>query len=237
MTKRLLQLCRLIPSEGKGFADVGTDHGFVPVWLANHGYSGRIYAFDIAKAPLNKAISLAREQMVDDRICFSVSDGLDACPPGLVDCIMIAGLGGDAICRILDRAEWIMDGGYTLILQPMTHAEVVRYWLIHNGFRITTEVLVSEDRHIYQIFTAESGDCGTVSDAEYCSGIIHAEHAGEDIRVLYSDLIQRIEQKLVGMCRADQMDDSTFRFYAGIMQGLQKLIANQDTTATKAEQN
>ena len=235
MTKRLLQLCRLIPPNGNGFADVGTDHGFVPVWLANHGYSGRIYSFDIAEAPLNKAISLASEHMVDDRICFSVSDGLDACPPGLVDCIMIAGLGGDAICRILDRAEWILDRGYTLILQPMTHAEVVRYWLIHNGFRITTEALVSEDRHIYQIFTARAGNCGAVSDAEYCTGIIHADHIGEDISILYSDLMHRIEQKLVGMRRADQMDSSTFRFYAGIMQELEKLSAGSFTTAAEQD--
>ena len=65
MTKRLLQLCQLIPLGGKGFADVGTDHGFVPVWLANHGYSGKIYAFDISEAPLKKAVSLAKEQKVD----------------------------------------------------------------------------------------------------------------------------------------------------------------------------
>ena len=235
MTKRLLQLCRLIPLGGKGFADVGTDHGFVPVWLANHGYSGKIYAFDIAEAPLKKAVSLAKEQKVDHRICFSVCDGLDACPPELVDCIMIAGLGGDTICRILDRAEWIMDGGYSLILQPMTHAEVVRYWLIHNGFRITTEALVLEDRHIYQIFTAVAGNCGTVSDAEYCAGIIHTVHAGEDIRVLYDDLIQKTEKKLTGMRRADQTDNSTFRFYDGIMRELEMLRGNPDLNTAEQD--
>ena len=233
MTKRLSLLFQMIPPDGKGIADVGTDHGLIPVRLARNGYPGRIFASDIAEAPLNKAVALAREYDVENQISFSVCDGLDACPPEMVDCILIAGLGGDAICRILDRAEWIMDGRVTLILQPMTHAEVVRYWLIHNGFRITREAVVTEDHHVYQVFMAAEGESGKVSDAEYCAGIVDTERTGESAILLYDDLIRKTRHKLDGMSRAGQSDCSTFRFYSGILQELEKMCG--DPVAVTAE--
>ncbi len=64
MTRRLLQLCRMVPSGGIGFADIGTDHGYIPVWLAKNGYTGNIYAFDIAEAPLGRAIAFAQAEML-----------------------------------------------------------------------------------------------------------------------------------------------------------------------------
>ena len=233
MTKRLLLLCQMIPMDGIGFADVGTDHGYIPVWLALNGYNGNIYASDISEDPLRKAISLAKENRLEERISFSLCDGMDACPPEKLDCILIAGMGGDTICRILDRAEWILDGGYTLILQPMTHAEVVRYWLIHNGFRITREAVVSEDHHVYQIFSAATGKSGKVSDAEYCAGITDADRMGENVQLVYQDLIPRFRQKLNGLREAGQADSCTFRFYSGIVQELKERIEKADTDSAE----
>ena len=233
MTKRLLLLCRMIPMDGIGFADVGTDHGFIPVWLARNGYTGKIYASDIAEDPLRKAIALAKEYHLEEKICFSLCDGLDACPPEKVDCILIAGMGGDAICRILDRAEWILNGGYTLVFQPMTHAEVVRYWLIHNGFRITREAVIKEDHHVYQAFSAAAGKSGKVSDAEYCAGITDSDHIGENIQLVYDDLIPKTRRKLKGLSDAGLADSCTFRFYSGILQELER--RSERPSADRAE--
>lgn len=61
-----------------------------------------------------------------------------------MDTIVIAGMGGDMICRILDEAEWCMSGKYKLILQPMTKQDILRYWLVNNGFEICRE-LIAED--------------------------------------------------------------------------------------------
>ena len=97
--------------------------------------------------------------------------GLDACPPDAVDTIVIAGMGGDTICGILDRAEWCMDSRYRLILQPMSKAEILRYWLCNNGFRIVEEAPVEENGTIYQILCAAF--CGVndmLSDAEMYIG-------------------------------------------------------------------
>ena len=125
MNKRLDLLYEMIPSDGLGVIDVGTDHGQIPIRLANSGYSGNIFATDIAEGPLNAARSAAHAAGVENKIRFLLCDGLDLCPPEDVSDILIAGMGGDTICGILDRAEWIFSGQYRLILQPMTRPEVL----------------------------------------------------------------------------------------------------------------
>ena len=104
MNKRLELIYSMI-SDGRGLIDVGTDHGYLPAALAVNGYSGRLFASDINAMPLEKARETARRCAMVDRITFLLSDGLDACPPEEIDTIVMAGMGGELICTILDRAE------------------------------------------------------------------------------------------------------------------------------------
>lgn len=169
MNKRLEEIYQqIIP--GLGVIDVGTDHGYLPARLAQDGYAGRIFAADIKSGPLDAARRTARKAGVDDRIEFLLCDGLDGCPHDAVDTIVIAGMGGDTICGILDRAEWCMTPDYRLILQPMTKAEVLRYWLINNGYVITVEKLVKESGALYQVIVAEFSQNSRLSDAELFTG-------------------------------------------------------------------
>ena len=143
MNQRLNAIAALVP-DGIGLIDVGTDHGYLPVYLAQHDYSGRLIASDLREGPLDSARRHAGLAGLEDRIVFQCCDGLDQCAPDAVDTIVIAGMGGDTICGILDRAEWCMDSRYLLVLQPMTKAEVLRYWLVYNEFAITQEILVED---------------------------------------------------------------------------------------------
>lgn len=169
MKKRLECILKKIP-EGPGMVDVGTDHGYLPVALAQRGYRGKLFASDIGEGPLATARLHAAESGVSDRISFLCCDGLALCPPEDVNCIVIAGMGGDTICGILDRAEFCMDPRYTLILQPMTRAEVLRYWLVYNEFAIVDEDLVEDGGILYSVFTARFGGKTTLNDAELYTG-------------------------------------------------------------------
>ena len=169
MNNRLKAIAGLV-KDGKGLIDVGTDHGYLPVYLAQNGYTGALLASDINPGPLDAARRTAREAAEEERIRFLLCDGLDGCPPERIDTIVIAGMGGDLICRILDRAEWCLDDAYTLLLQPMTKAEVLRYWLVNNGFRLEEELLVRDGGRIYQIIRARYSQNMTMSDAELFSG-------------------------------------------------------------------
>lgn len=169
MNKRMHSIAKYMEA-GRGVIDVGTDHGYFPVWMATHGYKGNIIASDINAAPLKRAMDTAREAGVLNKIQFQLCDGLDNCDPESVDTIVIAGMGGELICRILDRAEWCMDRHYKLILQPMTKSEVLRYWLVNNEFEICTEDLILEGGTIYQMIVARFGGVTRLNDAELFIG-------------------------------------------------------------------
>ena len=169
MNKRL-QAIEALVRPGRGLIDVGTDHGYLPVSLARHGYPGALFASDLREGPLNAARRSAREAGLSERITFQLCDGLELCDPDAVDTIVIAGMGGDTVCGILDRAEWCLDPRYRLILQPMTRAEVLRYWLTNNGFVIEEERLVEDAGEIYALLSARFGGEMRLSDAELYTG-------------------------------------------------------------------
>lgn len=169
MKKRLECIFNKIP-DGVGMIDVGTDHGYLPVALAKRGYPGQLFASDIGEGPLATARQHAEDAGVADRIRFLCCDGLALCPPDAVDCIVVAGMGGDAICGILDRAEFCMDPRYNLILQPMTRAEVLRYWLVYNEFEIVAEDLVEDGGILYSVLVARFGGHTELNEAELFTG-------------------------------------------------------------------
>lgn len=201
MNKRLEAIYALI-GEGKGLVDVGTDHGYIPTALAQSGYAGNIIASDIKPGPLQAARRSATSAGVEDKIHFILCDGLDGCDPSAIDTILIAGMGGDTICGILDRAEWCMTPDYTLILQPVTKAEVVRYWLAYNGYEFLDEVLVRDGGIIYQIIRARIKENTPLSLAELYTG----EFALARKNVLFGEyldgLISRFETGIKGLERA-----------------------------------
>ena len=170
MMNRRLELIANMVSDGRGLIDVGTDHAYLPAALAERGYTGRLIASDINAAPLENARKTAREAIMEARIEFLLCDGLVLCPPEAVDTIVVAGMGGEAICGILDRADWCMDASYTLLLQPMTKAEVLRYWLVNNGFVLCEEKLVRDGAFIYQVIKARYERNMRLRDAELFSG-------------------------------------------------------------------
>ena len=185
--------------DGVGMIDVGTDHGTIPVQLAVRGYPGRIFASDIHAGPLEAAKRTAARAGVSERISFLLCDGLALCPPDAVDTIVIAGMGGDMIVKILDEAEWCMQPRYHLILQPMTRAEVLRYWLVHNEFEILTESVAQEGSSLYQILTARFGGKTCLRDAElYCGKRALAENDTLWLRTLEAQE-QRLKKALAGM--------------------------------------
>lgn len=201
MNKRLEAIYALI-GEGKGLVDVGTDHGYIPTALAQSGYAGNIIASDIKPGPLQAARRSATSAGVEDKIHFILCDGLDGCDPSAIDTILIAGMGGDTICGLLDRAEWCMTPDYTLILQPVTKAEVVRYWLAYNGYEFLDEVLVRDGGIIYQIIRSRIKENTPLSLAELYTGEFALARKNALFVEFLDTLISRFETGIKGLERA-----------------------------------
>ena len=167
---RLQLLASLVP-EGSRLADVGTDHGYVPVYLLQRGLIEGAIASDIGAEPLQHAKNTAAEYGVEG-IDFRLCPGLDAVAPKECDTILIAGMGGETIITILENAPWTKRGDHLLLLQPMTKVEMLRKWLTDNGYTFTGERLVFDKDHLYPIMLVRGGTQKKLSLAQQYGGVM-----------------------------------------------------------------
>lgn len=206
LSPRLLSVAQLVP-QGAQFADIGTDHAYLPVWLILRGQIEQAIAADLREGPLNRARQTAERFDVAEHISFRLCDGLSAIKPEEVDTIAIAGMGGETIAEILAAASWAGAGERRLLLQPMTaHAEL-RAWLSGHGFRVEREILTCEGKTIYSTFLAVPGREDPLSPAEIWAG---RQRTGEEapLRGQYLDkLLRRAERALEGLRRSVRPDD------------------------------
>lgn len=169
-----LELIASFVAEGRGVADIGTDHAILPIILRRRGYNGYIVAGDINEGPLKKAERGLLEAEIDD-VELKLCNGLDGIDGSRVDTIVVAGMGGDTITGILDRGlydmpEWADRSDYKLILHPVTKPEILRYWLVNNGFRISGENYIEDNGILCQIICAEPGESEKYMDSELYVG-------------------------------------------------------------------
>ncbi len=182
-------------------ADVGTDHGYLPVWLLQNGRIERAIASDINAEPLEHARRTAEAYGVtlDLRLCA----GLDAIAPDEVDTVAIAGMGGETILTILQDAAWDWRGK-TLLLQPMTKAELLRRWLVENGFLIASERLVLDKGTIYPVLTVEAGKSAPLTNAEaWCGAGLRHDPLYRDYAL---DRVRKLERAAAGLRQAKTLD-------------------------------
>lgn len=169
LTPRLLALAEQVP-QGARFADVGTDHARLPVWLLERGVITGAIATDLREGPLDHARRTAQRHGLTGRISFRLGDGLSPLSPGEVDVCAIAGMGGETIAAILAAAPWTAQGACKLLLQPMTSVSGLRAWLWRNGYAIREERLAGEGRTIYVLLTVAPGPMEPLTPAEEWAG-------------------------------------------------------------------
>ena len=152
---------------GAKFADIGTDHAYLPIALIREGIIGEAVATDVSAGPLSRAESHIRENGMKDRIRTVLTDGLDGLEhEGLTD-IAICGMGGETIAGILSRAAWLRNPEIRLILQPMTMQEKLRCFLAEEGFRIEEETIGKSNGRLFPVFRCRfSGEPESLSEAD-----------------------------------------------------------------------
>lgn len=135
---RLLSCANFVRA-GAVFADIGTDHGYLPIFLLRTSRICRAVLSDINKGPLNSARANVRESGLDDKCTFVLTDGArELSSFGATD-YAIAGMGGELIARIILDAPHLKTPGTRLILQPMSRPSAVRECLYKEGFLILDE--------------------------------------------------------------------------------------------------
>ena len=165
-------------------ADVGTDHAYLPVYLTGTGQAKYAIASDINAGPIERAAQHVAEYGLSDQVKTVRADGLDGLAEYHPTDIIIFGMGGELIARIVGDAPWVKDPSIRLILQPMTHAECVRRYLAGEGFALVDEVLSCEGGKIYQTIVAEfTGEPYEIDDVTAELGCFAQHKKNEPLRV------------------------------------------------------
>ena len=133
ISKRLRLCAQLVPP-GARVADIGTDHGYLGLYLLQNGLAAHVLAADLRPQPLQTAKLHAAKFGFAGQMEFRLSDGLAEIGPDEADTIVCAGMGGDLIVEILSACPWLRDRNYTLILQPQSAGQELRRWLGEHGF-------------------------------------------------------------------------------------------------------
>jgi len=233
MRDRLEAIYKLIPFSRKGIVDVGTDHGYIPVTLAENGFPGKLIATDINEKPLQNAIQYAKNKDVYNKIEFIKCDGLNDVDKNQIDTIIIAGMGGENIVGILNRDYWCASPEYLLILQPMSHSEMLRFWLINNEFRICNEMLVRDEGKTYQIIVAEYGVSEKYTDIELYTGKCQQLVVDPLYKEYLFNLKNKFETALNGLTNSNKDNGSLKGFYANIYSELNELIEDIEDDYSK----
>lgn len=153
LSKRLLAVSEMV-SSGFCLADIGTDHGYIPIYLIEKGRIPSAIAMDVNRGPLERARIHIREHGLEDRIQTRLSDGLEKLDPGEADTVLIAGMGGMLTIRILEEGRDALESVRELILQPQSDIREVRAFLEKSGYRIDEENMIEEDGKIYPMMRA-----------------------------------------------------------------------------------
>lgn len=146
--------CASLVRNGARLVDVGSDHALLPVWLLKSGKISFAIASDIGEKPLLSGRENANKYDVKN-IEFRLGDGLSVIKPeDRITDIVIAGMGGEVIAKILGESELVKDKKLNLILQPMSRSEDLIGFLYENGFEITEQKALTSKGKSYTVIAA-----------------------------------------------------------------------------------
>lgn len=185
------ELCGDLPGI---MADIGTDHGLLPVALLKTGKAHHCFACDISDASLQKARTLAIQQGLWDKLSFRVTDGLSGLLLSEIDTITVCGMGADNIIGILDKRK-VELLSKRLILQPNSKEHKLRKYLYENGFEIHQELACSEGKHIYVIMWVEYKANPSVTPPPFFCYAGKVDKAHSDGRAYLKQVIKKLEIK------------------------------------------
>lgn len=177
LDKRLTAVAGFVP-RGSRFADIGTDHAYLPVWLLEQSVIVSAVAGDIATGPCQAARATVAMHAAAAKIAVRQGSGLAVLAPGEADCIAICGMGGSTIISILAADMAVAKSARRLVLQPMAGAAALRRWLVEQGWRLASEALVEDAPHFYEIICAERGTADSDADSAAKEHFGAGEQAG-----------------------------------------------------------
>ena len=225
ISKRLL-CCASMVQSGARVADIGTDHGYLGIYLLQSGAARHVIACDLRKDPLENARRNAKLFGVDGEMEFRLSDGLEKILPDEVDTVVMAGMGGDLIQKILSQCPWRKREGLQFILQPQSAGNVLRRWLCEDGFEIRREEPVQDGHFLYTVMDIRQGEPAPLTPGtEYASPALLA--SGIPLVGNYLARVENALQETVrGLTNAEKQRPERLSYFRQALLEIQEMRKN-----------
>ena len=211
---------------GSRVADIGTDHGYLGIYLLQSGAARHVIACDLRKDPLENARRNAKLFGVDGEMGLRLSDGLEKILPDEVDTVVMAGMGGDLIQRILSQCPWRKREGLQFILQPQSAGNVLRRWLCEDGFEIQREEPVQDGHFLYTVMDIRQGEPAPLTPGtEYASPALLA--SGSPLVGNYLARVENALQETVrGLTNAEKQRPERLAYFGQALLEIQEMRKN-----------
>jgi tRNA (adenine22-N1)-methyltransferase len=201
---RLERVAAHVPA-GAHLADIGSDHGYLPVALMRRGAIVAAVAGEVALTPFRAAERTVRENELEQHITVRLASGLAAIEPGDgITTISICGMGGETIRDILDSGKARLNGQERLVLQPNGGEQPLRQWLMENGYSIVCEELLRENRFFYEIIVAERSAPVIYSAEELYFGPLQMQARSPEFLLKWQRILRHKQQTLKDFAQARQ---------------------------------
>ena len=203
LDSRLMAIANLVRKD-RVFADIGTDHAYLPVYLVENGIISKAIAADLRVGRLENDKDAVVSYGFTEQIQLRLSDGLDNFKENEVEEIAVAGMGGLLISQFVERTGWLKNENIHLILQPMTHVEELRKTLFDNGFIIDKEVVAEDGHKLYIILSAYYyADATAYTDFDLIVGKL--PHNDDELSKKYlAKIYDKHNKKLIALQKADK---------------------------------
>ena len=190
---------------GARLADIGSDHGYLPVALMRRGLIAAAVAGEVALTPFQAAQRTVRDNGLEQQITVRRANGLEAIEPqDAITAISVCGMGGETIRDILENGKARLSGQERLILQPNGGEQPLRQWLMENGYRIVSEELLSENSFYYEIIVAERAGPVLYSAEELYFGPLQMQARSPVFLSKWQRILRHKQQTLAQFAKARQ---------------------------------
>lgn len=218
-----LNLCAEMITPGSSIADIGTDHAYIPIWLALNGKIKSALACDIRNGPLENASKNIEKYNLHNIIKTRLSDGFSNIEENEVDEIIIAGMGGNIISNILVNCHWKNKKDKIFILQPMKYEERLREFLAKNGYSIKKETATICSGKVYTAMKVTYfGTPQKIENYEKYIGKLGENTSYPAAQSYIKKQIKNLENHLKGAKSKNQ--DSLQNYYGEIIEKLQNYL-------------
>lgn len=225
LSKRLACVAKFIP-KGARLADIGSDHAYLPAHLLLNQKIDFAIAGEVALGPLQNAQAEIRKAELTKQLEPRLGDGFAVIKPNdHIDTVVIAGMGGQLIQKILAEGHREHHQYEKLILQPNTDTATVRTWLQNNQYALVDETMLFDDGHYYEILVAQPG-ITSFTEQQITFGPFNLQHQTLTWKQRWQSELNRLNQLLITLFQAKQGNSIAYQEYQNQAQQIKEVLGN-----------